>query len=269
MSMAWVAFVIGAGLLVGRVALIAATFLPGSLERQWRQEASDFLGLEPQGADCGGAGVGEPERRRAASLPGFTPVTGGGLNRGAFAWAGAEWGMALFAVAALFYFPHPLQALSVLFLAGGLLAASIIDARHMILPDTIVQPLIWLGLALNSLGLFTTLDSALYGAMAGYLSLWSLYQAHKLLTGKEGMGYGDFKLFAALGAWAGLEMLPLAGFVAATLGVLVQLGLRLGRALRNEERAAAEYPFGPYLALAFLVCLFAGDSVVRWWLAQF
>lgn len=271
MSFMWMVVMGIAGLLVGRAALIAAAFLPGALDKQWRQEAAEFLELEAStvATTCSADAVLGLlwDRARAVSVPGLVPFSGGRWDRHSFRWMGVEWGMALLGMAALFHFGAPLPAVAVLALAGALLAASIIDLKHMLLPDAIVQPLIWVGLALNSASVFTSLDSALYGALAGYLSLWSLYQAHRLLTGREGMGYGDFKLFAAIGAWGGVEVLPLVGLLAAGLAVSVQLLIRAVRARQGEQdEMAGAFPFGPYLAAAGLFSVLLGDSIVAWWL---
>src|SRR5690606_30831609 len=102
-----------------------------------------------------------------------------------------------------------------------LLAMSMIDVDHQLLPDALVLPLLWLGLGLNAIGLFASLEDALWGAMAGYLSLWSVYWAFKLLTGKEGMGHGDFKLLAMLGAWGGWQVLPLTILLSSLVGAVI------------------------------------------------
>src|SRR3546814_9947853 len=132
----------------------------------------------------------------------------------------------------------------VMVLSWGLLGMSLIDAEHQLLPDTLVLPLLWLGLIVNSFGLFVSLNQAMWGAVAGYLTLWSVFWVFKLITGKEGMGYGDFKLLAMLGAWGGWQILPLtlllSSLVGAVIGVIV---LRL-----RDAPTSTQIPFGPYLA---------------------
>jgi leader peptidase (prepilin peptidase)/N-methyltransferase len=149
------------------------------------------------------------------------------------------------------------QAGAVMLLSWGLLAMSMIDADHQLLPDALVLPLLWLGLIANSFGLFASLGDALWGAVAGYLSLWSVYWLFKLVTGKEGMGYGDFKLLAMLGAWGGWQVLPLtillSSLVGAVLGVIM---LRL-----REAQTSTPIPFGPYLAIAGWIALLWGDQI--------
>ncbi|QKF51241.1 prepilin peptidase [Pseudomonas graminis] len=149
------------------------------------------------------------------------------------------------------------QAGAMLVLTWGLLAMSLIDADHQLLPDAIVLPLLWLGLIVNAFGLFTSLTDALWGAVAGYLVLWCVFWLFKLITGKEGMGYGDFKLLAMLGAWGGWQILPLTILLSSIVGAV--LGLILLR-LRNVE-TSTPIPFGPYLALAGWIALLWGDQI--------
>lgn len=148
-------------------------------------------------------------------------------------------------------------AAAMLVLTWGLLAMSLIDADHQLLPDSLVLPLLWMGLIVNSFGLFTTLGDALWGAVAGYLVLWSVYWLFKLVTGKEGMGYGDFKLLAMLGAWGGWQILPLTILLSSLLGAV--LGLIMLR-LRNVE-TSTPIPFGPYLAIAGWIALLWGGQI--------
>lgn len=149
------------------------------------------------------------------------------------------------------------QAGAMLVLTWGLLSMSLIDADHQLLPDAIVLPLLWLGLIVNAFGLFTSLTDALWGAVAGYLVLWCVFWLFKLITGKEGMGYGDFKLLAMLGAWGGWQILPLTILLSSIVGAV--LGLILLR-LRNVE-TSTPIPFGPYLALAGWIALLWGDQI--------
>lgn len=149
------------------------------------------------------------------------------------------------------------QAGAMLVLTWGLLSMSLIDADHQLLPDAIVLPLLWLGLIVNAFGLFTSLADALWGAVAGYLVLWCVFWLFKLITGKEGMGYGDFKLLAMLGAWGGWQILPLTILLSSIVGAV--LGLILLR-LRNVE-TSTPIPFGPYLALAGWIALLWGDQI--------
>ena len=155
------------------------------------------------------------------------------------------------------HFGFTWQAGAMLVLTWGLLAMSLIDVDHQLLPDSLVLPLLWLGLIVNCFGLFTSLEEALWGAIGGYLSLWSVYWLFKLVTGKEGMGYGDFKLLAMLGAWGGWQVLPLTILLSSLVGAV--LGLIMLR-LRNAE-TSTPIPFGPYLAIAGWIALLWGDQI--------
>ncbi|XLY89038.1 prepilin peptidase [Ectopseudomonas mendocina] len=155
------------------------------------------------------------------------------------------------------HFGFTWQAGAMLVLAWGLLAMSLIDADHQLLPDVLVLPLLWLGLIVNYFGLFTSLEDALWGAIAGYLSLWSVYWLFKLITGKEGMGYGDFKLLAMLGAWGGWQILPLTILLSSLVGAV--LGVIMLR-MRGRD-SGTPMPFGPYLAIAGWIALLWGDVI--------
>ncbi len=146
---------------------------------------------------------------------------------------------------------------AMLLLTWGLLAMSMIDVDHQLLPDSLVLPLLWLGLACNAFGLFGSLEDAVWGAMAGYLSLWSVYWAFKLLTGKEGMGHGDFKLLAMLGAWGGWQVLPLTILLSSVVGAVIGI---VSLRLRNAE-TSTPIPFGPYLAIAGWIALLWGEQI--------
>lgn len=145
---------------------------------------------------------------------------------------------------------------------AALLALAAIDWDTTLLPDSINQPLLWAGLIAALLGYTLPLDAALIGALAGYLSLWSVYWLFKLATGKEGMGYGDFKLLAALGAWLGWQMILPIVLGASLIGALVGIAMKMNSALREGRYV----PFGPFLAGGGFVVLFAGPERVMGWL---
>ncbi|MBL4583833.1 MAG: prepilin peptidase [Pseudomonadales bacterium] len=151
-----------------------------------------------------------------------------------------------------------LQTLWALLLMWSLLSLTMIDIDHQLLPDNITLPLLWLGLVLNLFGQFVSIEDALWGVIGGYLSLWLVYWGFKIATGKEGMGYGDFKLLAALGAWMGFQMLPLiilmSAFVGAVIGVFMIV-------LQGRDKEIP-IPFGPYLAAAGFIALLWGDTLV-------
>ncbi len=146
----------------------------------------------------------------------------------------------------------------------ALVPVAMIDADTQLIPDSIVLPLMWVGLAMSLFApvagaetLFVAPSDAIIGAMAGYLSLWSIYWLFKLVTGKEGMGYGDFKLLAALGAWLGWQQLPLIILMSAVVGAIVGIALM---AFRKHERSVP-IPFGPYLAAAGWITMLWGDTI--------
>jgi leader peptidase (prepilin peptidase)/N-methyltransferase len=150
-------------------------------------------------------------------------------------------------------------ALAALFLTWALIALAFIDYDRQILPDDITLPLLWAGLLLNVFGVFVPLSSAVIGAAAGYGSLWLVYQAFRLATGKEGMGFGDFKLFAALGAWLGWQQLPLIILLSSLLGAVV--GIVFIACFGRDRRLPI--PFGPFLCVAGWIALMWGDNITR------
>jgi leader peptidase (prepilin peptidase)/N-methyltransferase len=147
----------------------------------------------------------------------------------------------------------------------SLVALAFIDLDTTLLPDTLTLPLLWLGLLFNLFGAFTTLQSAVTGAMAGYLSLWLVYWVFKLVTGKEGMGFGDFKLLAAIGAWLGWEILPVTILLSSLVGALA--GLLMIALVSHDRRIPI--PFGPYLVGGGIVALLFGADITRAYLASF
>jgi leader peptidase (prepilin peptidase)/N-methyltransferase len=156
------------------------------------------------------------------------------------------------------------EMLGALVLTWSLIALTVIDYDHQLLPDVITLPILWLGLCLSLFEVFVNSHAAILGAAIGYLSLWSLYKAHKALTGKEGMGYGDFKLFALLGAWMGWESLPMVILLASVVGAVVGILFIISRGGNRD----IPIPFGPYLAAAGWIALLWGDQVTtayqRW-----
>lgn len=157
----------------------------------------------------------------------------------------------------VWHFGFGWEALFALILTWGLIAMSVIDMRLQLLPDILILPLIWLGLLLNLNGMFTDIGSAVYGAVAGYVSLWFVFHVFLLLTGKEGMGYGDFKLFALFGAWLGWQMLPQILLLSSIVGAIAGLGM----ILFMGRQKSIPIPFGPYLAVAGWIALLWGEQI--------
>ncbi|MBS0289182.1 MAG: prepilin peptidase [Proteobacteria bacterium] len=170
---------------------------------------------------------------------------------------------ALFSLIVAYKFGVSWQTIGALFLTWSLIVLAAIDLEHQILPDDITLPLLWLGLLVNSQELFTSLNSALLGVVGGYLFLWSIYWIFKLITHKEGMGYGDFKLLAMLGAWVGWQALPIIILLSSFCGALVGISLV---ALKRHERSQP-IPFGPFLALAGWITLIWGDKLSHLYLS--
>ena len=155
-----------------------------------------------------------------------------------------------------------LTTLFLLVLTWGLICLTLIDFDHMLLPDQITLPLLWLGLLVNINGAIVPLADAVIGAVVGYMSLYSIFWLFKLITGKEGMGHGDFKLLALFGAWLGWQLLPLLILMASAVGAIIGISLMV---FKNHQREQA-IPFGPYLAVAGFITLLWGNSIWSWYL---
>jgi len=163
----------------------------------------------------------------------------------------------LFLVVALFFGPT-IQALAAIGLTAFLIALAFIDIDHQLLPDDLTFVLLWAGLLASLFNIFTDPVSSIIGALAGYLSLWLVYHLFRLLTGKEGMGYGDFKLLAALGAWMGWQMLPLIILLSSLVGAVIGLTM----IAMKRHKASQPMPFGPFIALAGWLALLWGDGII-------
>ncbi|NBD95854.1 MAG: prepilin peptidase [Gammaproteobacteria bacterium] len=265
------------GLLVGSFLNVAILRLPARLFHDWRCQCRELLELGPDEADekppglvvkgshcprCGKA------IRWYDNIPVISWLVLGRRCRQCGATISWRYPLGELVTAALstvviLHFGATPEGAAALVFTWALIVATGIDFDHQLLPDQITLPLLWLGLALNLwLGLFASLEEAVIGAIAGYLSLWFVFHLFRLLTGKEGMGYGDFKLLAALGAWLGWHVLPviilLASFVGAISGIVLMIAMR-----RGKEVPIA---FGPYLAAAGWIALLWGDRIVDFWL---
>jgi leader peptidase (prepilin peptidase) / N-methyltransferase len=171
----------------------------------------------------------------------------------------------LLSVAVIYYVGVNWSGLAALVFTWSLIVLTMIDLDTYLLPDDITLPLLWLGLIVNSFGSFTDLSSAVWGAIAGYLSLWSVYKLFKLFTGKEGMGYGDFKLLAALGAWMGWQMLPQIILLSSLVGAVIGISMIV---IRGRDKNIP-IPFGPYLAIAGWIAFMWGDTINQSYLKLF
>jgi len=155
------------------------------------------------------------------------------------------------------HFGFTLEAFGALLLTWTLIALSMIDFDHQILPDNMTLPVLWLGLLFNLGSIYTDIHSAVIGAIAGYLSLWTVFWLFKLLTGKEGMGYGDFKLLALFGAWLGWQFLPQIILLSSLVGAIIGISMII---FRGRDRNIP-IPFGPYLAIAGWISLLFGEEI--------
>ncbi|WNF46152.1 A24 family peptidase [Pseudomonas sp. SG20056] len=268
--LAFVLCVLIIGLLVGSFLNVVVYRLPKMMQRDWREQAREILELptEPQTATFNLVLPNSSCPHCAHEIKPWEniPVISYLFLRGkcsscktpiSMRYPLVELACGLLSAFTAWHFGFTWQAGAMLLLTWGLLAMSLIDVDHQLLPDSLVLPLLWLGLIANSFGLFTSLEDALWGAIAGYLSLWSVYWLFKLVTGKEGMGYGDFKLLAMLGAWGGWQILPLTILLSSLVGAV--LGLIMLR-LRNAE-TSTPIPFGPYLAIAGWIALLWGEQI--------
>ncbi len=165
----------------------------------------------------------------------------------------------------VWHFGFTLQALFAVLLTWALICLSIIDLEHSLLPDDITLTFLWLGLACNIFGIFTDIYSSLIGAMLGYSVLWIIFMSFKIVTGKEGMGYGDFKLLSLLGAWFGWQCLPLVILLSSIAASLIGIAMII---FRGREKSAA-FPFGPYLAIAGWITLIWGEELIGTYLNSF
>ena len=258
------------GLAAGSFINVVVYRLPRMMERAWRAECREISKLPP---------CGEPERFDLVRPPSTCPACGNRIPafenipivsyvalRGRC--SACRWRIpirypiveicgALVACVAAIRFGPGAEAAGASLLGWGLLAVSAIDVETRLLPDSITLPLLWLGLVFNLFDTFAPLRDSVIGAMAGYLSLWAVYHGFRLLTGREGMGYGDFKLLAALGAWLGWSALPGMVLLASLSGTIAGIVL-FARARASRD---TRLPFGPYLAAAGLLMLYYGDAL--------
>jgi leader peptidase (prepilin peptidase) / N-methyltransferase len=271
----FVAFALVLGLLIGSFLNVVIHRLPVMMEREWLAEIEAHNNPDPTGL------ISQPQReafnlvtprsrcRQCDHVLGIAenvPIVSWLFLRGRCSNCGTSIGVRyplvelltglLFAVCAWKFGPS-WQAVAAMVFCAVLVALTGIDLDTQLLPDQLTLPLLWLGLIVNIGAMFASLTDAVIGAAAGYLVLWSVFWIFKLLTGREGMGYGDFKLLAAIGAWFGWQVLPLTLLISSVLGALIGIAMIV---FQNRGRRSA-IAFGPYLAAAGFVALFAGSSV--------
>jgi leader peptidase (prepilin peptidase)/N-methyltransferase len=259
------------GLMVGSFLNVVIHRLPKMMEREWHSQCAELSGqtaepspsynlLVPRSAcpHCGHA-IGAMEN---------IPVLSYLLLRGKCKGCGAAISLrypivesisGLLSAYAAWHFGFGLAGLAAIVFVWAMIALTFIDFDTQLLPDDITLPLLWLGLLLNLNGAYTTLPNAVIGASVGYLTLWSVYWLFKLATGKEGMGFGDFKLLAAIGAWLGWTMLPLVILLSSVVGAVVGIVL----IVLTKHGRNIPIPFGPYLAGGGLIALFWGQTLTQ------
>ena len=259
------------GLLVGSFLNVVIYRLPIMMNRGWKKECTEYLELEPAEGDDEVFNLTLPLSR----CPGCDtpikpyqniPVVSYIFLRGKCAQCKAHISLryplieaftGILSAIVAWHFGYGVELLFALLLTWSLVALSFIDIDHQLLPDSINFPLLWGGLFLSLFSIYTDAHSSIIGALAGYLSLWTVYQAFKLITGKEGMGYGDFKLLAVFGAWIGWQYLPLIILLSSIVGAVI--GVSMIILVKKDKNIPI--PFGPYLAVAGWIALLWGDKI--------
>lgn len=279
-----IGFTVILGLLVGSFLNVVIHRLPKMMERDWQDQCKEFIANQNDVASSpppkhGPFNLMVPRSRCPhcghqikswENIPVISYLVLGGKCSACKAKISARYPIieittAVLSAAVIFYIGINWNGLAALVFTWSLIALTMIDFDTYLLPDDITLPLLWFGLIVNSFNTFTDLPGALWGAIAGYLSLWSVYKLFKLLTGKEGMGYGDFKLLAALGAWMGWQMLPQIILLSSLVGAVIGISLIV---IRGRDRNIP-IPFGPYLAIAGWIAFVWGDAINQSYLKLF
>lgn len=271
------AFLIGTvflfGLLVGSFINVVAYRLPVMMDRDWRRQCLEYLHPDEPAAEEERFDLIAPRSRCPSCGHRITavenvPVLSYLFLRGKCSACGTrisprypivEFATALLSAVVAWRLGWGWPLAAALIFTWALIALSLIDFDHKLLPDSITLPLLWLGLLLSLGAVFTDMRSSIIGGAAGYLSLWSVYQLFRLLTGKEGMGFGDFKLLAAIGAWLGWQALPVTILLSSLVGAVVGIALIL---IRGRDRNIP-IPFGPYIAAAGWLALLWGEDITH------
>jgi leader peptidase (prepilin peptidase) / N-methyltransferase len=274
------------GLLVGSFLNVVIYRLPLMLQREWRQQCCEYLQLDPAKvkipqpvAEHKVFNLMKPDShcpvckqpvRPWQNIPvlSYLLLRGRCANcKSAIHWRYpvVELVTALLSALVAWKFGYGWSALAALFFTWSLISAAVIDMDHQLLPDNITLPLLWLGLLLSvtPYGTGISVSDAVIGAAAGYLSLWAIYQVFKQLTGREGMGFGDFKLLAAVGAWLGWQQLLTVIILSSMAGAIIGIAMAL-IAGRDKNIPMS---FGPYLAVAGFIALIWGDAISRWYIS--
>jgi len=265
------------GLCIGSFLNVVIHRLPRMMEREWRAECAALEGraapeeppfnlMTPRSRcpSCGHA-IGALENIPLVSWMWLRAKCASCAARISARYPAVELLAGLGAAYAFWRFGPSLAACGDALFVWFTIALAFIDQETGLLPDDLTLPLVWIGLLLNVGGAFVPLREAVIGAVAGYLALWLVYWAYKLLTGKEGMGYGDFKMNAAIGAFFGWKMLPLVILLSSVVGLLFGV-LQMAAAKRGWD-SAFRFHFGPYLALGAIVAMFWGGPILRWYLS--
>lgn len=264
-----VVFLLGA--MVGSFINVVVYRLPKMMERDWHHQCSQLLALEAAAISPAPFNLAFPDShcphcqhaiRWWENIPLFSYLCLRGKCSScqqtiSLRYPLVELLSALLSTIVVWQLGLDLVGISALFLTWALIALALIDYDTQLLPDDITLPLLWVGLLLNLFALHTSLADAVIGAMAGYLILWSIFWLFKILTGKEGMGYGDFKLLAAFGAWLGWQALPMIILLSSIVGSVIGIGLI---AFKGRD-SQIPIPFGPYLAIAGWIVLVAGEWI--------
>ncbi|MGV3591929.1 MAG: prepilin peptidase [Gammaproteobacteria bacterium] len=263
------------GLMIGSFLNVVIYRLPLMMEHDWRAQCHEFLDMPPPDATKKSSfavfNLAQPSSHcphckhalgAGENIPVLSYLLQGGKCRHCKQGISARYPVieaitGILSMIVAFKFGFTWLTLAALVLTWSLIALTMIDFDHQLLPDDITLPLLWLGLALNTQGWFVPLDAAVWGAIGGYGLLWSVYWLFKLATGKEGMGFGDFKLLGALGAWLGWQALPQIILLSSLVGAVVGITLIL---VKGRDKNVP-IPFGPYLAAAGYIALVWGDAI--------
>ena len=272
----WLALVLG--LCIGSFLNVVIHRLPKMLEREWRAECASLAGQEIPKAEPYNLFVPRsacPSCGHKITALENVPLISWAVLRGKCSSCKArisakypvvELLAGIAAAYSAWRFGPSLAALGAAVFIWFTIALAVIDQETGLLPDDLTLPLIWIGLLLNLWGAFVPIQDAVLGAVAGYLALWLVYWAFKLLTGKEGMGFGDFKMNAAVGAFLGWKMLPLVILVSALVGLV--FGAAQMFAARGRYDGGFRFHFGPYIAIAGVIALYWGEAMMRWYMSR-